>query len=87
MHRAKHTTKHERKDIMVAVRLPKNLVDEMKDIQRINHFMDLSDEIRYIVRKHCVKIQGTDTEKELQQKQKLIDELNAMISLLKTKHE
>ncbi len=41
-----------RKDIIVSVRLPKTLVDELKDLQQINHFMDLSDEMRFIIRKY-----------------------------------
>ena len=79
-----------RKDIIVSVRLPKGLVDELKDIQQINHFMDLSDEIRFIIRRYSLSFLNTDdrqsiaTLTEQKEKEKLIQELTKIIDTLKT---
>jgi hypothetical protein len=81
--------KRPKKDVIVSVRLPKSLVDELKDIQQVNHFMDLSDEIRFIVRRYCLSFlntQGqppTDSLVEERRKEKLIQELTKIINTLK----
>ena len=79
--------KRSKKDIIVAVRMPRGLVDELKDIQKINHFMDMSDEIRFIVRKYCIPgNEPTDLTGALienKRKEKLIEDLNNIISQLK----
>ena len=81
-----------RKDIIVSVRLPKSLVDELKDIQKVNHFMDLSDEIRFVVRRYCLSFlnsQQSTTKPpielllEQKRKEKLIDDLTKIIENLK----
>jgi len=81
-----------RKDKIVAVRMPRGLVDELKDIQKVNHFMDMSDEIRFIVRKYFDLISQSGTpQKELEnvflenkRKEKLIEDLNNIINQLQT---
>ena len=76
-----------KKDIIVAVRMPKGLVDELRDIQKVNHFMDLSDEIRFIVRKHFISPQqDQDMIAELRRKEKLIEELTRIVDQLKNEH-
>jgi hypothetical protein len=79
--------KRPKKDIIVAVRMPRGLVDELKDKQNINHFMDMSDEIRFIVRKYCTPgNEPTDLSAALvenKRKEKLIDDLNNIINQLK----
>jgi len=84
--------KKSRKDVIVSIRLPKSLLDELKDLQNVNHFMDLSDEIRFIVRKYCLRFLGSgssqtpapiDVIAEQKRKEKLISELNRIIDDLK----
>jgi Arc/MetJ-type ribon-helix-helix transcriptional regulator len=78
-----------RKDIIVSVRLPKSLVDELKDLQPVNHFMDLSDEIRFIVRRYCLSFLNSQGQQpiegmlEQKRKEKLIQELTKIIDTLK----
>lgn len=85
---APHKNIRQKKDTIVAVRMPKGLVEELKDLQKINHFMDISDEIRYVIRKYAFNV-GTehiDSEKtiqELKKKEQLIQDLNRIITELK----
>lgn len=83
----------QKKDTIVAVRMPRGLVEELKDLQKINHFMDMSDEIRYVIRKYALHFgsEKTDNEKidqekidqELKKKEQLIQDLNRIIFELK----
>ena len=41
-------------DVMVSVRMPKSLALELKELVRPNHFLDLSEEVRGIVREKWV---------------------------------
>jgi len=88
------TSHKSKKDIIVSVRLPRSLIDELKDIQKVNHFMDLSDEIRFVVRKYCLSFlhsQGQQSSMhppiellaEQKRKEKLIDDLTKIIENLK----
>jgi len=88
------TSHKSRKDVIVSVRLPKSLIDELKDIQKINHFMDLSDEVRFVVRRYCLSFlhsQGQQSSihppiellAEQKRKEKLIDDLTKIIENLK----
>jgi len=74
-----------KKDCIVSIRMPKGLVEELRDIQKINHFMDISDEIRYIIRKYCImqtlQKPGDDAMKK---KEQLIKDLNQILQELKT---
>ena len=36
---------------MVSIRMPKSLINELKDLAKSQHFMDLSEEVRTVVRK------------------------------------
>jgi metal-responsive CopG/Arc/MetJ family transcriptional regulator len=85
-------SKRFKKDVIVSVRLPKTLLDELKDIQQVNHFMDLSDEIRFVVRRYCLSFlnnQGQTSQPpmevllEQKRKEKLIDDLSKIIENLK----
>jgi len=85
-----------KKDVIVSIRLPKSLMDELKDIQQVNHFMDLSDEIRFVVRKYCLSFLNSQSNHEssaqppiellLEQKrkEKLIGDLSKIIENLKS---
>ncbi|MEM4637911.1 MAG: hypothetical protein QXK76_02720 [Candidatus Woesearchaeota archaeon] len=69
------------KDVIVAVRMPKGLVDELRDLQKVNHFMDLSDEIRYIIRKNILYVnKKPDISRK---KEQIINELSSIIDELK----
>lgn len=73
----------QKKDMMVAVRMPRGLVEELKDLQKINHFMDISDEIRFVIRKYTVQSSVEKTDQELKKKEQLISDLNRIILELK----
>ncbi len=78
----------QKKDTIVAVRMPKGLVEELKDLQKINHFMDISDEIRYVIRRYVFNVgtEHADSEKtiqELKKKEQLIQDLSRIITELK----
>lgn len=73
-----------KKNIIVAVRMPKGLIDELKDIQKINHFMDISDEIRFIIRRYCLnQHQDATLVTELKRKEKLVEQLSKIIEEMK----
>jgi metal-responsive CopG/Arc/MetJ family transcriptional regulator len=81
-----------KKDVIVSVRLPKSLIEELKDIQNVNHFMDLSDEIRFVVRRYCLSFLNNQQSSvkppiemllEQKRKEKLIEDLSKIIENLK----
>lgn len=78
-----------KKNIIVAVRMPKGLIEELKDLQKINHFMDLSDEIRFVIRKYSTVSSNNENAAninnkiELQKKEQLIADLSKIIEGLK----
>lgn len=83
-----------KKDVMVAIRMPKGLVDELRDVQKINHFMDLSEEIRFIIRKFCLipQISKDNTKQDtkfvdVKKREKLITDLTAILENLKKENE
>lgn len=83
---SKKTGSRQKKEIMVAVRMPKGLVEELHDLQKVNHFMDLSEEIRFVLRRYCFNTsteRNEKTELELQKKEQLIYDLNKIIMELK----
>ena len=43
-------------DMIVSVRMPLGLVQELKSLQTKNHFLDLSEQLRSIIRNNCVQI-------------------------------
>ena len=40
---------------MISLRMPASLVKELKNNVKTNHFMDLSEEIRFIIKKNFLK--------------------------------
>ncbi|MFH1770565.1 MAG: hypothetical protein ABH828_03335 [archaeon] len=82
-------------DIVVSVRMPSSLVRELKILADSNHFKDLSEEIRSVVREQCMKygspyipeIQKLREElvekKESDSKQHLIAEMKKILDELK----
>jgi hypothetical protein len=73
----------QKKDIIVAVRMPRGLLEELKDLQKINHFMDISDEIRFILRKYTITPSDPQINLELQRKDMLIKELTNIVEKFK----
>lgn len=86
-------------DVMLSIRMPKGLVNELKALATKNHYMDLSDEIRQVIKQKClaniepykhelVKVRETLekeilTKKTVEDKEKLIIELKKIIDELK----
>lgn len=56
------------KDAMISVRMPSNLVSELKELAEENHYLDLSEQIREIIRIKCAS-QIEQTPKIVQKKQ------------------
>lgn len=69
MHRSlkQSMPKKQKKETIVAVKMPKGLVEELKSLQKINHFMDMSDEIRFVIRKYTINASNNNSE-ELEKK-------------------
>jgi len=42
-------------DVMISVRMPEGLVNELKELAKSKHFMDLSEEVRSIVRERWLE--------------------------------
>jgi hypothetical protein len=89
-HPGRSILEHNKKDIIVAVRMPRGLVDELKDIQKINHFMDISEEIRFVIRKYCTQLYNIPTNTSFvdeKKKEKLIQDLTHILENLKTDNQ
>jgi len=80
-------SKTARKEVMVSVRMPHGLVEELRDLGKINHFMDLSDEIRFVLRKYFFQILNQNNSDnsiiEQKKKEKLIRNLGDILDELK----
>ncbi len=87
------------KDTVVSIRLPNTLVQELKELAQENHYLDLSEQIRTIIRKKCEQHQSPykyevqkmreqleqkiSNTKETKDKEKLLEELQNIIMELK----
>lgn len=85
-------------DVLVSIRMPASLVAQLRQLAEKNHFMDLSEEIRSIVRQKClehsspynlqIKKVVQDIEEEVSKKEKvgakkeLIDNLKNLLEEL-----
>lgn len=88
-------SKNKSNDFVVSVKLPHSLLVELKTLQKTNHFMDLSDEIRYVVRESCLNLSALSSHPSIPQipqsisfmeqkkKEKLISELTGILDELK----
>ena len=47
-------------DVMVSIRMPKSLASELRLLAKTQHFLDLSEEVRSIVRKKWVQYTGPE---------------------------
>ena len=86
-------------DVVVSVRMPSSLVLELKKLSLKNHYKDLSEEIRSIVRARCLKYSNPyaseleklrmeissnmDAKKEQENRQRLMQDLQKILAELK----
>ncbi len=83
---------------VVSVRMPASLVRELKNFSEKNHFMDVSDEIRYIIKQKMIEkidpfsfqlqrlkdeIRGEVSKKSQMDRVRFVEELNKMLEELK----
>ena len=50
------------KDTMISVRLPTSMIQELKQLGQQNHYVDLSEYVRAILRKKCENCDETKTQ-------------------------
>jgi|FLOH01.1.fsa_nt_gi Arc/MetJ-type ribon-helix-helix transcriptional regulator len=86
-------------DIVVSVRMPSSLVRELRSLAETNHFKDLSEEVRSVIRAKCLhyaepysselkKLREELSEqfaikKDLEHKKKLMDDLKNILEQMK----
>ena len=58
-------------DVIVSVRMPKGLSEELKQLAKHDHFMDVSEAVRSILRHQFLKRTGFEN-KELMERLKLV---------------
>jgi metal-responsive CopG/Arc/MetJ family transcriptional regulator len=67
-------------DIIVSVRMPKGLTEELRALTKRDHFMDISETVRSIMRQKYIKasggLEGGDKGALLSKLKKLMEELN-----------
>jgi len=96
--RTKTAQKTTMTDVVVSIRMPTSLVKELKILSEQNHFKDLSEEIRSVVRVKCLqyiqpnnsKLQKLHEElsqqlvikKEWERKQQLVEDLKKIVKKL-----
>jgi hypothetical protein len=83
---------------VVSVRMPPSLIKELKEFSIKNHFMDVSDEIRYIIKQKMIEkidpfsfqiqklkdeIRGEVSRKSQMDRVKFVEELNRLLEELK----
>ena len=87
------------KDIMISIRVPSTLVKELKSLTEKNHYMDLSEHMRAIMREKSMQYvepyryelskmreemeNSISSNKAIEDKKKLVEELKSIIKELK----
>ena len=95
----KSSAKSQSKDVMISIRVPTSLVKELKDLTETNHYMDLSEHMRAIMREKSMQYvepyryelskmrtemeNSISTNKAIEEKKKLVEELKLIIRGLK----
>ncbi len=75
------------KDTVVSIRMPRTLTNELRSLTTINHYVDLSEQIRDVLREKSIRklkeytIQEKEDEKT--EKEKKIEELERILTELK----
>ena len=63
------------RDVIVAIKVPESLLDELKKSARERHFMDLSEEIRSIVRQKWLQYNDPEIMRMRKLKQEIRQEI------------
>jgi Arc/MetJ-type ribon-helix-helix transcriptional regulator len=71
-------------DVVIAVRVPRTLVAELKERTEQDHFADLSEQLRSIIRRGCLKYTNPVTHEIKELKEQLKEELRKETGELKT---
>jgi len=86
------------KDAMISVRMPSNMIKELKELAEKNHYIDLSEQLRDVIRIKCSKLlsepadskqktehsgQKTERKEQITDKQRLVLELSKIVEELK----
>lgn len=87
------------KDVMISVRVPSGLVKELRELTEKNHYMDLSEHVRAIIREKSMQFaepyryelskmreqmeNRISSNKAIEEKKKLVEELKSIIQELK----
>ncbi|MBU0472201.1 MAG: hypothetical protein KKF89_00775 [Nanoarchaeota archaeon] len=66
-------------DVVVSIRMPSSLVSELKTLADYNHYKDLSEEIRSVVRTKCLQY----AQPYASELQKLREELSQQLTINK----
>jgi metal-responsive CopG/Arc/MetJ family transcriptional regulator len=85
-------------DVVVSIRMPSSLVKELKILAQKNHFKDLSEEIRSLVRTKCLQYKNPyaseleklredlstqqEAKRQLEHKQRLIEDITKILKEL-----
>jgi hypothetical protein len=51
----KRKSRKDVRDVLVSVRMPYSMLKQLKNLAKLNHFLDVSEEIRTIIRKKCLQ--------------------------------
>jgi Arc/MetJ-type ribon-helix-helix transcriptional regulator len=95
----KHSSKNTSKDVMISIRVPSTLVKEIRELTVKNHYMDLSEHMRSIMREKSMQYvepyryelskmrdemeKTISTNRALDEKKKLVEDLKSIIKGLK----
>ncbi len=68
-------------DKLVSIRMPKALVEELKALVEKNHYIDLSEELRSVIRRQAKYYLTPKKQEKLQEKQQLLRELKKFLEV------
>jgi len=83
-------------EVMVSVRMPKSLLSELKDLSQTEHYLDVSELVRSLTRKHWLQYANpelfelqklrSDIEQEIRKKsiEKVREEVNKELENIKS---
>lgn len=76
------------KDAMISVRLPSTLIQQLKDLAEKHHYLDMSEQVREILRIKCAQYLAEPQKKpvpttETSDKQRLVESLQQIIDQIK----
>lgn len=68
-------------DKLVSIRMPKGLIEELKALVEKNHYLDLSEELRSVIRRQARYYLEEPREENTQRKQELLKELKKVLEV------